>query len=453
MFILTLFITSCVEELETPFQTDTARINSKASAQSTQNAQTDRIDKVLAFINTVFKEDEQKTNGAAVQKYTKADITDTFEIADAQKKVRLKLLCFQPSGYALINALEDARPQVLWYSQGRFDVEHIHPGLSNYIGEFMEYVKAHPVKENRTNPYVQRFPSGHCESQTRVLSSYNVTKQKGPFLTTCWGQRYPFNNQCPKIGGKQCVAGCVPIAIAQIINYHRRDDHKSYNWERMKNIYAPETSAFIHEIGVAVHMEYGLKESGASIDNALHYFKEAGYSYSRLMDYNYTTLKENIDLGYPVYLSGYRVEERKKKGVYFIIRWGWKHYYTHDGGHAWVADGYKEVTNYEEVERTQRYVYDPVPGPELELELEEEYPEEEYPYGSRRAPITTKYDDPYQCDDSRRYTRSSTTNFVHMNWGWGGESWKYKNNWCTYDYFKPEGKEEYKYKKRMIAFN
>ncbi len=437
MFILTLFITSCVEELETPFQTDTARINSKASAQSTQNAQTDRIDKVLAFINTVFKEDEQKTNGAAVQKYTKADITDTFEIADAQKKVRLKLLCFQPSGYALINALEDARPQVLWYSQGRFDVEHIHPGLSNYIGEFMEYVKAHPVKgKGAVNPYAM---PPDCKPEATVISRHSVTKQKGPFLTTCWNQGYPFNNQCPKIGGKQCVAGCVPIAIAQIINYHRRDDHKSYNWERMKNIYAPETSAFIHEIGVAVHTKYDLGPpdghgSSTSDDNALHYFKEAGYSYSRLMDYNYTTLKENIDLGYPVYLSG----EQGRKGAYFIIRWGWKYY----DGHAWVADGYKEVTNYEEVE--ERYLclkkpiiyeteapFEPIPG-QATYEFE---------------PIPGKPIKP------SHHTRSSTTNFVHMNWGWGGESWKYKNNWCTYDYFKPEGKEEYKYKKRMIAFN
>ncbi len=448
MFILTLFITSCVEEVETPFQTDTARINSKASAQSTQNAQTDRIDKVLAFINTVFKEDEQKTNGAAVQKYTKADITDTFEIADVQKKVRLQLLCFQPSGYALINALEDARPQVLWYSQGRFNVEHIHPGLSNYIGEFMEYVKAHPVKENRTNPYVQRFPSGHCESQTSVLSSHSVTRQqKGPFLTTYWDQHAPFNSQCPKKGDQHCLAGCVPIAIGQIINYHRKDDHKSYNWEWIKDTkeHPDAVAEFIHDIGLAAHTEYGLKGSSTSDDNALRYFKEAGYSYYRLMDYNYTTLKENIDWGYPVYLSACQVYERRKKGVYFIIRWGWKHYDYYDDGHAWVADGYKEVTNYEEVEQREEYVYDP--EPELELE-------EEYPYRSRRAPITTKYDDPYQCDDSRRYTRSSTTNFVHMNWGWR-DNLRYEDEdcWCNYNYFKPEDDEEFKYKKRMIAFD
>ena len=446
MLSLFVLITSCVDDNEMPFQADKARMNSKVYPQDPQD---DKIGNAIDFINTVFKKDEKKTNGAAAHQYTQADITNTFEIADAQKKVRLKLLCFQPNGYALISALEDAKPLVLWYSEGIFNVEHIHPGLSNYIGEFIEYVKAHPVKGNRTNIYAQRLPSGHCESRISVLRRYSVTQQqRGPLLTTYWDQIDPFNRQCPKKDGKHCLAGCVPIAIGQIINYHRKDNHKNYNWELIKDKdnHPDAVAEFIHDIGVAAHTKYGLDRSGTNDEDALIYFKDAGYTYYRLMDYDYTTLKKNIDWGsgYPVYVSAFQVYERKKKGRYFIIRWGWKHYDHYEDGHAWVVDGYREVTSYEQVEKSYIYVDDPEP-------------EEEYPYGSRSVPLSPRYDDepslydPYQCGDPSRYTRSSTTHFIHINWGWG-KLWKYKNNWCTYDYFKPEGKEEYKYRKKMIAF-
>lgn len=447
--VLSLFvlITSCVDDNETPFQADKAGMNSKVYPQ---NPPDDKIDNAIDFINTVFKKDEKKTNGAAAHQYTQADITNTFEIADAQKKVRLKLLCFQPSGYALISALEDAKLLVLWYSEGIFNVEHIHPGLSNYIGEFMEYVKDHPVKGNRTNVYAPQRPSGYCKPETYVLKRYSVIQQqKGPLLTTYWGQRHPFNSQCQKINDSCCLAGCVPIAIGQIINYHRKDNHKSYNWEQMKNIYNPETSAFIHDIGVAAHTKYGLHESGTYDEDALIYFKDAGYTYYRLMDYDYTTLKKNIDWGsgYPVYVSAFQVYERRKKGRYFIIRWGWKYYDYYDYGHAWVVDGYREVTNYEEVEKI--YIY--IDGPE---------PKKGYPYGSRNAPPPPGYDDElslydpdHQCPDPSRYTRSITTHFIHINWGWRDDL-KYEDEdcWCTYNYFKPKDEEEFKYKKKMIAF-
>jgi|GEM_PF-3906048 len=432
--ILSLFvlITSCVDDNETPFQANKARMNSKVYPQ---NPPDDKIGNAIDFINTIFKKDEKKTNGAAAHQYTQADIINTFEIADAQKKVRLKLLCFQPSGYALISALEDAKLLVLWYSEGIFNVEHIHPGLSNYIGEFMEYVKAHPGKGNRTNVY-DIPPSGYCRSEITVLRSYSSTQQKGPLLTTYWGQLDPFNRQCFKIGDEHCPAGCVPIAIGQIINYHRKDNHKSYNWERMKDIYDPETSAFIHDIGVAAHTKYGLGGSSTSDENAFRYFINAGYTYYRLMDYDYTTLKKNIDWGsgYPVYVSAFQVYEKRKKGVYFIIRWGWKYYDYYEHGHAWVVDGYKEVTHYEEVEERQRYVYAAEPEPE------EKYPGEEYPYVSRPAPSSPRYDDepflydpPYQCSKPSRYTRSSTTHFIHINWGWrDGLRYEDEDCWCTY---------------------
>ena len=37
----------------------------------------------------------------------------------------------------------------------------------------------------------------------------------GPLLTTTWNQWGPYNNLCPQ----GCPSGCVPTAVAQIMNY------------------------------------------------------------------------------------------------------------------------------------------------------------------------------------------------------------------------------------------
>ncbi len=100
-----------------------------------------------------------------------------------------------------------------------------------------------------------------------------------------------------------------------------------------------------------------------------------------------------------MYLSA----KAKRKGVYFIIRWAWKY----ESGHAWVADGYKSITDY------------------------------------RKVRVEDGSDTHY------RDVAEGTTSYIRMNWGWGKE---YSDQgWCTYDYFKV-GSTVYKYKKEMVAF-
>ncbi|MEH0007413.1 MAG: C10 family peptidase, partial [Flavobacteriales bacterium] len=239
--------------------------------------------------------------------------------------------------------------------------------------------------------------SPHYHRET-VVSRYSQAEQKGPLLTTYWKQRDPFNRQCPIIDGRRALAGCTAIAIGQIINYHRRDAHKYYDWSEIQDTthYPNAVATFIHDIGMAVHMKYGSHGSRTSPDKAAHYFSGAGY-YAHLRSYNYEICKADIDRGNPVYLAA----KYKRKGVYFIIRWAWKY----ESGHAWVADGYKSITDY------------------------------------RKVKVEDGRDTYY------RDIAEGTTNYIHMNWGWGPGT----DSWCTYDYFKGQGRV-YKYKKEMISF-
>lgn len=66
-----------------------------------------------------------------------------------------------------------------------------------------------------------------CHSQNLiVLIIYNrwiVSKNVDCKLETIWNQGSPFNDLCPKVGWfkrEKAPAGCVPIAVGQIVAYH-----------------------------------------------------------------------------------------------------------------------------------------------------------------------------------------------------------------------------------------
>jgi len=156
-------------------------------------------------------------------------------------------------------------------------------------------------------------------------------EQKGPLLKTKWGQRYGYNELVPKnCSGEKAPAGCVAIAMAQIMKYYRYPS--SYNWDQMPDDDpTTETARLIRDIGDKVYMDYGCSGSGASMRHAwTAFFTYFGYNTSiHLEDYNHEKLVHEIALGYPVMLSGGEDSFWGLIGLY-------------PNGHAWVCDGYKE---------------------------------------------------------------------------------------------------------------
>lgn len=52
-----------------------------------------------------------------------------------------------------------------------------------------------------------------------VVEEHSDNTQVGPFLTTAWGQGFPYFNSCPLINSRHSLAGCVAVATGQIIRY------------------------------------------------------------------------------------------------------------------------------------------------------------------------------------------------------------------------------------------
>ena len=180
----------------------------------------------------------------------------------------------------------------------------------------------------------------------------------GPLLGSIqFNQSYPYNKYCPSIGSTRCPAGCVAVAMAQIMMFYKqptdpchgqveyksntvnmtiRDTFEGWipDWEHIRNSYltgeytneeADAVSELCRKLGVSVNMDYNRDGSGTQsvrVPNALReYFNyDSDEMTAKLGDGQWNAmLKENLDRGEPVYYASLDANQ---------------------GGHAYVCDGY-----------------------------------------------------------------------------------------------------------------
>lgn len=225
-----------------------------------------------------------------------------------------------------------------------------------------------------------------------------TVKPVAPLLKTKWGQGAPFNSKCPSNGKQTAVAGCVPVALAQVLNYYHQDrkgegslyyahldseteydiDYSSttYDWKNMLNEYDANASKvqkdavgkLILECGIASKAKYGYTETGATIPfvalNKYYNYecmfvpREYTYSWDMFTESNYyistkkwmTMIQDELEAGRPIIYSATDVEG----GVGVIIDPATSHCFILDGiddqnyvhvnwGWAGTMDGYYDV--------------------------------------------------------------------------------------------------------------
>ena len=249
-------------------------------------------------------------------------------------------------GFVIVSAEEGTRKEILGYSdKGHFDYNQIPDNLrwvlDNYAQGIDELKSASP--------------------KSRMLKRRQLAKAKAtgtavePLLGEIeWGQRAPYNNYVPTINGEHCPAGCVAIAVGQIMFYHRWPEHGNgqvsytwngtklsadlstsvYEWDLMRNnsieFNTDESkhavATLVRDLGYAFRMDYNLNGSGTNFQPTVMI---NNFSYDRDLMYllgNCCTtedwenvLRSEIDAKRPVACSGF-----DKEG----------------GGHQFVCDGY-----------------------------------------------------------------------------------------------------------------
>lgn len=107
-------------------------------------------------------------------------------------------------GYVIVSG-EDETEEILGYSdQGSFDAEELPDGLKYLMDCYAEEIEW--VRNNK------RFLTR--SSFEDAFSTIQLDESKLPY----WYQHEPFNKKCPVEGG---VVGCGPIAMAQLMYYHK----------------------------------------------------------------------------------------------------------------------------------------------------------------------------------------------------------------------------------------
>jgi hypothetical protein len=206
-------------------------------------------------------------------------------------------------------------------------------------------------------------------------------EQVGPLLSTIWHQGCGFNDLMPMLNcsalpcGK-AYAGFVPIAIAQVMKYHKFPT--TYNWDNMPPSGGSTTTAsLIKDIHTSIGNSISYSCDATSVPSSYNVavvFTRFNYSSVSYGDYNYETVKQQLRLNKPVILSG----GPKENFLFFSYR---------GDGHMWVCDGF------------------------------------------RRS---------YFCTFNEDGTLSSAAGYLYlsMNWGWGGSG----NGWYAFNNFNPDGK-------------
>jgi hypothetical protein len=226
-------------------------------------------------------------------------------------------------GYALVVA--DSRiPKVLIYAeQGSLsDTSFIEP-LRLYTRTIPEFIASD----------LDRLYKGETKAVRPVTKTESVVTYYC-FLPTIWGQAYPYNSGCPvstcspaSFNGHY-PAGCVAIAIAQILAYHQKPS--SLSWSSIlasTSLTANSPSTVINQvgtlianIGTLVSMDYDCDGSGANSANAYSAFLSYGLTSAVYQPFDISVVASSLQNGYPVYMRGE----------------------SDSGGHAWICDAYRK---------------------------------------------------------------------------------------------------------------
>lgn len=194
------------------------------------------------------------------------------------------------------------------------------------------------------------LPPGDDDEDIPVDQCYDhiVTVTKGPLLSSKWYQYNGFNgalgyNTCEG-EPKQFYAGCLPIALAQVMKYHQYPT--SYNWSSMPMNSATITTAnFINDIHTSIGNEFSGNpnytckgtEVGHNLDMGIVLKNQFNYSSASFGNYDYQIVKGNILAGRPVILQGLEPN---------LV-----------SGHAWVCDGYSATSYYFDDCSGRSYLY------------------------------------------------------------------------------------------------
>lgn len=277
----------------------------------------------------------------------------------------------EPKGFVLISASKVAMP-VLAYS---FDDDYeLIPPIKDVFTAYKKEIRFAESKVKSSGSTAEFEGWDHYLAESFTPKESKVPNQSY-LLSTRWNQNMYYNTYCPwdaQSGAYydyRVPNGCVALATAQIMNYHRYPLHgtgacayvsqdygmqsanfgqETYHWDAMCNqpeSYANEIAKLAYHVGVAIRMQYTPDGSGAQTEDAAKrlygnfgydqsiskYTRDSYVDSAQVQEY-IEVLKNEIDNRRPILYSGHPgngsaghafVLDGCDAQNRFHINWGW----------------------------------------------------------------------------------------------------------------------------------
>ena len=346
LILLGIFLYSCQDEESLSIEDEISSTEVSSTEVSIDLAK----EIALNFFNKTDFSKDSYSDGDSLQLqssiksggFTDKKIDKTVTVRDESDSASIYIFTFEDSGFVVLSASKKEYPILAYSSTETMDLEDVPEAFTywlttrtNRIHEFRND-ESFDIPTSTTEAWDAMAPA---DDEETVVSGGTVYEKVGPLLQTTWSQGNGYNDLVPYLGctGDQnsngyALTGCVATATAQIMRYWEYPS--SYDWDIMPDIIGIydassagtlEVAQLMSDVGEAVNMSYGCGASRASVsnvtgalENTFGYSTDASYT-----DYSSSTLRAQLDLGYPVLMRG-------SDSNYSM-------------GHAWVCEGYQRM--------------------------------------------------------------------------------------------------------------
>jgi hypothetical protein len=246
------------------------------------------------------------------------NFNEGFTVVSATRNIHMSVLAYATEGEIVINDPNNVGLSI-WMDITKTAIEE---SIENQIDTFLQDVEDSETEATTTRSAI-------------FFNEIRNHRRVNPLLTTRWHQDAPFNNHAPLLisvtnGIERAAAGCVPIAIAQVVNFHRRLDGHNIDWAAIGRWEDNARANLIRVISQNVEMLYLPDGTSPMVcfpdffcyrNRIVNFLNRSGYHT------NFVVLGNQRPTTLPAIYEGFKSN--------FIGGTNWF------GGHWWVVDGYE----------------------------------------------------------------------------------------------------------------
>ncbi len=317
-------------------------------------AQTVSVDKASTVARTIYLQQypqAAKILGQEIKPelaYTCKSLTETYYY----------VFNIPQGGFVIVSGNEAVAP-VLGYSfEGSFLNGPMPPACQHWLKDYQDQIAIVIASGYIATPAVK---AQWNDLAAGIVNTAKSVKSVNPLLYTTWDQGKYYNADCPvDAGGSDghTWAGCVPTAMAQIMNYWRWPDTATgsysyvhpdygtlsadfgatpYHWSEMPlelTTYNDALAELLFHLGVSVDLDYGPDGSGM-------FNHKAAYSLRTYFGYSPSTEYIFRDTATHTNWKGLVLAHLDSKTPLYYAGWADT---INVSGHAFVCDGYQDTT-------------------------------------------------------------------------------------------------------------